>query len=140
MKPSEYHEIWEQGFRSGLMVAVSMHQLPQEKLIEFAALFKDKPPAKKEEPKPRPQVPKPPWLEIAGQPGTSISELNLTVRAENCLKAEGIETIEQLVLCNEWSLLKTPNLGRRSVNEIKEALELRGMKMSPKPWSLPDGT
>lgn len=72
----------------------------------------------------------PAWLRLRNQPGTPIRDLNLTIRAERCLMAEEIETIEQLVLCRESDLLKTPNLGRKSLTEIKEALALRGMRLA----------
>ena len=72
----------------------------------------------------------PAWLRLKDQPGTPISELNLPVRAANCLLVEEIRTIEQLILCKENDLLKTPNLGRKSLNEIKDALALRGMRLA----------
>ncbi len=51
-----------------------------------------------------------------------IEGLYLAVRSENCLKAEGINTIGQLITWSESALLKTPNLGRKSLGEIKDAL------------------
>ena len=58
-----------------------------------------------------------------------IEHLNLTVRSENCLKAEDIFTIKQLTRCTEQRLLKTPNLGRKRVNEIIECLYAKGLKL-----------
>lgn len=58
-----------------------------------------------------------------------IEMLELTVRSERCLKAEGIYTITQLLGCTENRLLKTPNLGRKSINEIIEQLDARGLKL-----------
>ena len=52
----------------------------------------------------------------------SIEELTLSVRAMNALRSEGIETIGDLVSRQESDLLKTPNLGRKSLQEIKDAL------------------
>ena len=52
----------------------------------------------------------------------SVDELELTVRSLNCLTAENIKTIGQLVTKTENDLLKTPNLGRKSLKEIKEEL------------------
>ena len=52
----------------------------------------------------------------------SIDDLELTVRSHNCLTAENIKTIGQLVTKTENDLLKTPNLGRKSLKEIKEEL------------------
>ena len=52
----------------------------------------------------------------------SIDELDLTVRSANCLKAENIYYIGDLVQRTETELMKTPNLGKKSLNEIKEVL------------------
>ena len=61
--------------------------------------------------------------------GDGIEQLNLTVRSEHCLKAEDIHTITQLTGCTEQRLLKTPNLGRKSLKEIIERLNERGLKL-----------
>ena len=58
-----------------------------------------------------------------------ITELDLTVRSNNCLIAEGIETIGDLIQWTEVGLLKTPNLGKRSLREINDALALKGLKL-----------
>jgi DNA-directed RNA polymerase alpha subunit len=52
----------------------------------------------------------------------SIEELDLTVRSLNCLSAENIKTIAQLISKTENELLKTPNLGRKSLKEINDEL------------------
>jgi len=56
-----------------------------------------------------------------------VEDLELTVRAANCLKAENIYYIGDLVQRPESKLLKTPNLGKKSLTEIKEALQARGL-------------
>jgi DNA-directed RNA polymerase alpha subunit len=58
-----------------------------------------------------------------------IENLQLTVRSERCLKAEEIFTITQLTGCTKQRLLKTPNLGRKSVNEIIDCLNAKGLKL-----------
>ena len=58
-----------------------------------------------------------------------VDELELTVRSANCLKAENIHYIGDLVTRKESDLLKTPNLGRKSLNEIKEVLSSRGLSL-----------
>jgi DNA-directed RNA polymerase subunit alpha len=61
-----------------------------------------------------------------------VDELELTVRSANCLKAENIYYIGDLVMRSENDLLKTPNLGRKSLNEIKEVLASRGLTLGMK--------
>jgi len=56
-----------------------------------------------------------------------VDELELTVRSANCLKAENIMYIGDLVQRTEVELLRTPNLGRKSLTEIKEVLEGHGL-------------
>ena len=58
-----------------------------------------------------------------------VDELELTVRSANCLKAENIYYIGDLIQRTETELLKTPNLGRKSLNEIKEVLAARGLTL-----------
>lgn len=59
----------------------------------------------------------------------SIDDLELTVRSTNCLKGENIHFIGDLVQRNESDLLKTPNLGKKSLNEIKNVLTGRGLSL-----------
>lgn len=58
-----------------------------------------------------------------------IEDLDLTVRSTNCLKAEQIYYIGDLVQRSETDLLKTPNLGRKSLNEIKSVLQQKGLSL-----------
>lgn len=58
-----------------------------------------------------------------------IEELELSVRAYNCLKSAGINTIAELVQKTENELLKTKNFGKRSLEEIKEVLNSMGLKL-----------
>ena len=58
-----------------------------------------------------------------------VDELELTVRSANCLKVEKIYYIGDLVTRKESDLLKTPNLGRKSLNEIKDILAARGLAL-----------
>ena len=66
------------------------------------------------------------------------------MRSANCLKAENIYYIGDLIQRTENELLKTPNLGRKSLNEIKEVLAARGLTLGMKlenwprwAWSVP---
>ena len=58
-----------------------------------------------------------------------VDDLELTVRSANCLKAENIYYIGDLIQRTETELLKTPNLGRKSLNDIKEVLASRGLTL-----------
>ena len=58
-----------------------------------------------------------------------VDDLELTVRSANCLKAEQIYYIGDLVQKTEVELLKTPNLGKKSLTEIKDVLAMRGLAL-----------
>jgi len=58
-----------------------------------------------------------------------VDELELTVRSANCLKAENIFFIGDLIQKTENELLKTPNLGKKSLTEIKDVLASRGLSL-----------
>ena len=62
----------------------------------------------------------------------AVTRIELTVRSANCLKAENIYYIGDLIQRSETELLKTPNLGRKSLNEIKEVLATRGLTLGMK--------
>lgn len=61
-----------------------------------------------------------------------VDDLELTVRSANCLKAENIFYIGDLIQRTENDLLKAPNLGRKSLNEIKDVLATRGLTLGMK--------
>ena len=58
-----------------------------------------------------------------------VDDLELTVRSANCLKAENIYYIGDLIQRTEVELLKTPNLGKKSLTEIKDVLASRGLSL-----------
>lgn len=66
-----------------------------------------------------------------------IDDLELTVRSANCLKAESIHYIGDLIQRTEVELLKTPNLGKKSLTEIKEVLASRGLSLGMRLESWP---
>lgn len=61
-----------------------------------------------------------------------VDDLELTVRSANCLKAENIYYIGDLIQRSENDLLKAPNLGRKSLNEIKDILISKGLSLGMK--------
>jgi len=66
-----------------------------------------------------------------------VDDLELTVRSANCLKAENIYYIGDLVQRTEVELLKTPNLGKKSLTEIKDVLASRGLSLGMRPDNWP---
>ncbi|OGW88416.1 MAG: DNA-directed RNA polymerase subunit alpha [Nitrospirae bacterium RIFCSPLOWO2_12_FULL_63_8] len=67
----------------------------------------------------------------------SVNELELSVRAANCLKNANIKTIADLVQKSEMEMLKTKNFGKKSLNEIKEILAEMGLGLGMKLDALP---
>jgi len=79
-----------------------------------------------EEPKGEP-APSEPELPFSRNLLRKVDELELSVRSANCLKNDNIVYIGDLVLKTEHEMLRTPNFGRKSLNEIKEVL--KGMNL-----------
>ncbi len=69
----------------------------------------------------------------------SVNELELSVRAANCLKNANIKTIADLVQKTEMEMLRTKNFGKKSLNEIKEILAEMGLSLGTKLDALPSG-
>ncbi|MCS5592474.1 MAG: DNA-directed RNA polymerase subunit alpha [Gammaproteobacteria bacterium] len=90
----------------------------QDQLSSFVELE----PVEEEEPQPTSEDFPPMYL-------SAVDELELTVRSANCLKAEQIYYIGDLIQKSEPDLLRTPNLGRKSLNEIKEVLTEKGLEL-----------
>ena len=67
----------------------------------------------------------------AGNDRRGIEVLGLSVRGLNCLRMAGVDTVGKLAQQNESQLLKIPNMGRKTVGEVVEALERRGMQLEP---------
>lgn len=58
-----------------------------------------------------------------------INELPLDDRVRRCLLAEGVETLHQLSIQTDGDLLRMPNIGRKSVAEIRDVLKARGFEL-----------
>jgi DNA-directed RNA polymerase subunit alpha len=69
----------------------------------------------------------------------SVNELELSVRAANCLKNANIKTIADLVQKTEADMLRTKNFGKKSLNEIKEILTEMGLSLGMRFDHLSDG-
>lgn len=90
----------------------------QQQIEIFVDLEKDKEPEPEEE-----------YEEIDPVLLRPVDDLELTVRSANCLKAENIYYIGDLVQRTEVELLKTPNLGKKSLTEIKDVLASKGLSL-----------
>lgn len=62
---------------------------------------------------------------------TNIDSLDLTVRTYNCLKREGINTLQGIAACTEDQLLEMRHLGQQGIDECKEKLAERGLRLQP---------
>ena len=82
-----------------------------------------KSPARKRPPTTAPQLPFNPALL------KKVDELELSVRSANCLKNDNIVYIGDLIQKSEAEMLRTPNFGRKSLNEIKEVLACMGLHL-----------
>lgn len=79
-----------------------------------------------------PEVPEPPRPVLDEYLNRPVDELELSVRAFNCLKNAGIVTIRDLVQRTESEMLKMKNFGRKSLNEVKEVLASMGLSFGMK--------
>lgn len=95
-------------------------------LAEQLEAFVDLRDVRQPEVKPEVKEEKPEFDPILLRP---VDDLELTVRSANCLKAEAIHYIGDLVQRTEVELLKTPNLGKKSLTEIKDVLASRGLSL-----------
>jgi DNA-directed RNA polymerase subunit alpha len=59
----------------------------------------------------------------------SLAELNLSVRASNCLESENINTVRDLVVRTEDQLLEVRNFGETTLNEVREKLQAIGLRL-----------
>ncbi len=91
----------------------------QDQLSVFVALSGEREPTEAEKPE----------AEIDPILLRPVDDLELTVRSANCLKAEGIYYVGDLIQRTEVELLKTPNLGKKSLTEIKDVLASRGLSL-----------
>lgn len=71
-------------------------------------------------------------LELEDRLGQSLAELNLSVRATNCLESEGITSVRDLVARTEDQLLQVRNFGETTLLEVKERLQLLGLRLGMK--------
>ena len=68
-------------------------------------------------------------LELEEKLNQSLAELNLSVRATNCLESEGINTVRDLVRRSDEQLLQVRNFGETTLLEVKERLQVIGLRL-----------
>ena len=61
----------------------------------------------------------------------TIEDLDLSVRAYNCLKRAGINTVAELVQRNQEDMMKVRNLGKKSLEEVEQKLQALGLGLRP---------
>ena len=71
------------------------------------------------------------WGKTPKPEGIPINDLELTIRSSNCLRFENISTVEQLCSHSARELASLPNLGKKSLTEIKSVLESKGLSLKP---------
>jgi DNA-directed RNA polymerase subunit alpha len=98
-----------------------------EVLVERLQIFTDTERARVTEEVPLDGVSRP--TAASGMDDVLIEELELGVRSYNCLKREGIQTVGDLVAKSEAELLNIPNFGKKSIDEVKDKLEERGLAL-----------
>ena len=72
------------------------------------------------------------FADLKARESTDLIHLDLTLRTLNTLMRDDIYTIDQLTQCTASRLLRIPNLGRKALNEIKEGLSAKGLKLKEK--------
>ncbi|KOR30611.1 DNA-directed RNA polymerase subunit alpha [Achromatium sp. WMS2] len=106
---------------------------PEEAVRRAASILRDQLSVfldmESEEPRPAAEVDRDMATPIDPDYLKPVDDLELTVRSANCLKAENIYRIGDLVQRTEVELLKTPNLGKKSLTEIKDVLATRGLSL-----------
>ena len=72
------------------------------------------------------------FADLKARESTDLIHLNLTLRTLHALMGDDIYTIDQLTQCTEHHLLRIPNLGRKALNEVKDGLSAKGLKLKEK--------
>ena len=132
-------EIWTDGTVGPEMALVEAAKILRKHLNPFVQYFELGPvlPATRA---PEPVIISPVDSDLQAKLNLSIAELELSVRASNCLEAEGITTVGELVSRAEAEMLKVRNFGKTSLEEIKKKLTELNMSLGmPLPQQTPSG-
>ena len=126
-------EVWTNGTVGPQMAIVEAAKILRKHLNPFIGYSEPGPEIALDEP-----------IEFSGAPGAgidtdlerklnmSLAELELSVRATNCLESEGITTVRDLLMRSDDELLEVRNFGETTLKEVKSKLEERGMKLGMK--------
>jgi DNA-directed RNA polymerase alpha subunit len=72
------------------------------------------------------------FADLKARESTDLIHLNLTLRTLHALMGDDIYNIDQLTQCTESHLLRIPNFGRKALNEVKDGLSAKGLKLKEK--------
>jgi DNA-directed RNA polymerase subunit alpha len=124
-------EIWTNGTVSPQMALVEAAKILRKHLNPFVAYAEPGPELPVEE---RAEAPAGPQVdqELERKLNMSLAELELSVRATNCLESEGITTVRDLVIRTEEELLEVRNFGETTLKEVKGKLQERGLSLGMK--------
>lgn len=129
-------EIWTNGVVTPEMALVEAAKILRKHLNPFVQYFEIGRELPKAEVKPAIEPAKPKALPNEADPkpdNTPISELDLSVRASNCLDAANIKTISDLISRTEEELLGIRNFGKTTLKEVKKKLAQRSLSFSTSP-------
>jgi DNA-directed RNA polymerase subunit alpha len=124
-------EIWTNGTVSPQMALVEAAKILRKHLNPFVAYAEPGPELSVEE---RAEAPAGPQVdqELERKLNMSLAELELSVRATNCLESEGITTVRDLVIRSDEELLEVRNFGETTLKEVKGKLQERGLSLGMK--------
>jgi len=132
-------EVWTDGTVSPEMALVEASRILRKHLDPFILYFEvgRELPAEKEEKAARRRETRQISDELERKLSMTIEELDLSVRAQNCLESESIQTVRDLITRNEAELLAVRNLGKTSLQDIKNKLSNLGLSLGMSLEALP---
>src|SRR5437588_3706015 len=125
-------EIWTNGTVSPQMAVVEGAKILRKHLNPFIQYAEPGPEIPVEGPSEAAGLGEPVDHELERKLNMSLAELELSVRATNCLESEGITTVRDLVIRTDEELLEVRNFGETTLKEVKAKLDERGLKLGMK--------
>jgi DNA-directed RNA polymerase subunit alpha len=125
-------EIWTNGTVSPQMALVEGAKIMRKHLNPFIQYAEPGPEIAMDTEQPAAAVSEVQDAELERKLNMSLAELELSVRATNCLESEGITTVRDLVIRNDEELLEVRNFGETTLKEVKSKLQERGLQLGMK--------